>query len=78
MQNLTFFEKNIGKIITRGTTKILVESLEMANRLFYLQDLKKGYLFSEQKEDSLEGFFADAKPAIRIHRAITECESCSA
>lgn len=76
MKPLTFFEKKIGQHVLRGSTKVFIDSLETANRLFYLQDEKKNYLFTEI--DSLDDFFADEKPAIRIHRNLEECESCGA
>ena len=63
MENLSWFESKVGSFILRGTAEIFVDSLETANKLFYLQDEKKGYLF---------------KSPVRIHRKpVEECESCS-
>ena len=64
MNNLSWFEERVNSYVLRGSTEIFVDSLETANKLFYLQDEKKGYLFNAP---------------IRIHRKpIEECESCSA
>ena len=62
MQNLSWFESKVGSFILRGTTSVFVESLEAANKLFYLQDEKKGYLFTSP---------------VRIHRReLEECLAC--
>lgn len=37
-----------------------------------------GYFKIEPETNSLDDFFADAKPAIRIHKVLEECQSCSA
>lgn len=63
LQNLSWFESKIGSFINRGTTEVFVDSLKTANELFYLQDEKKGYLFTAP---------------VRIHRKeIEHCEACS-
>ena len=36
-----------------------------------------GYFNLEQQVSSLDDFFANEKPALRIHKNLEECESCS-
>lgn len=64
MRELSWFEDRLGFVILRDKTEIEVTSLDMARKLFELQDDKKGYTFSDK---------------LRVHRApMEECASCSA
>lgn len=40
--------------------------------------LIKNYMESEKAEKSLDDFFEAEKSALRIHKNLEECESCSA
>lgn len=43
----------------------------------YLKDIQsRGY--KVEPASSLDDFFAEVKPTIRIHRTLEECEACSA
>jgi len=61
MKDLSWFEDRLGFTILRDTTEITIESLEMARKLFEIQD--KNYNFSDKVR-------VHRAPQV-------ECESCS-
>ena len=60
-----------------SVTKTLTE--EEATKLKADSYFKLTPNYPEKQDSSLDDFFADMKPALRVHRApLEECESCSA